>query len=270
MVVGKGFLKTAWVTDRTEIIRAQASNPLKLLCPRRSQTAWVYTTTFGGGLVAGDHIDLNLEIGDGTSCVLTSQSSTKVYKCPQGQTTRQTTQVAIGEEALLVIAPDPMTCFAGSRYQQEQRLDLAKTASLVLVDWLTSGRRARDECWKFSRYSSQIDLRRADQRIFFESLLLDPIDGPLNSPYRLGKFHCMALLVLVGPIVQQAAEAILSEISNQPIEPGIPLIQAVSEIPGGIVLRIMGCETEQVSYVLQERLDFLLSWIGEGPWSRKW
>ena len=267
---GKGFLKTALVRRRTEVTRALASNPLKFLYPRRRDAAWVYTTTFGGGLVAGDHIDLAVEIGDGTSCVLTSQSSTKVYKCPGGKVTRQTTRATIGNEALLVIAPDPITCFAGSCYQQEQRLDLAMGGNLVLVDWLTSGRRARNERWMFTRYSSRIDIRCDGRQRFLDSVLLDPTDGPLESPYRFGRFHCVALLVIMGPVYERESAAILEEISRQPIEPGASLIQTASRIPRGVVLRIAGVGTEQVGRELQQRLEFLAPRLGGGPWSRKW
>jgi urease accessory protein len=269
-MIGKGFLKTSLVDGRTAITRAQATNPLKLLCPRGREAAWVYATTYGGGLVAGDVIDLDVKIADDTSCVLTTQASTKVYKSPYGKMAQQLTQGTVGNGALLVIAPDPISCFADARYQQEQRLDVATEGNLVLVDWLTSGRRARGECWKFAHYSSRIEISLGDHCIFLDSIRLDPADGPLISPFRLGRFHCMALLVIVGPLYEQQRAAILEEISKLPIDPGSSLIQAASEIPHGMVLRIMGTDTEQVGRLLQRRLAFLSERLGGEPWSRKW
>jgi len=271
MVLGKGFLRTSLVAGQTAITRAQATNPLKLLCPQRTpNAAWVYVATFGGGLVAGDHVDLDVEIAAGTSCILTSQASTKVYKSPFGKLAQQTTNATVGSGALLVIAPDPITCFADASYQQYQRLHLEPGANLVFVDWLTSGRRARNECWKFSRYASRIDITCDQGPIFLDSILLDPADGPLESPFRLGRFHCLALLVILGPDYQDVTSAILEEISQQPIDPGSSLIQTASQISHGVVVRIIGVETETVGRLLQGKLEFLSERMGGGPWSRKW
>ena len=269
-MTGKGFLKTSLVEGRTAITRAQATNPLKLLCPRGRKAAWVYTTTFGGGLVAGDTIDLDIEIADETSCLLTTQASTKVFKSPHGKLARQSTQATVGNEALLVIAPDPISCFADARYRQNQQLNVAAGGNLVLVDWLTSGRRARDECWAFSHYFSRIEISVDDRSVFLDSVRLDPADGTLISPFRLGHFHCMALLVIVGPLYDQQRTAILEEISKLPIDSQSSLIQSASEISHGMVSRIMGTDTEQVSRLLQRRLEFLAQRLGGEPWSRKW
>ena len=269
-MTGKGFLKTLLVNGQTAITRAQATNPLKLLCPRRSEAAWVYATTFGGGLVAGDSIDLDIEIADETSCVLTTQASTKVFKSPHGKLAQQFTRATVGNEALLVIAPDPISCFADARYRQQQQLHVASGGNLVLVDWLTSGRRARDECWAFSHYFSQIEIHVDDHCVFLDSVRLDPTNGNLISPFRLGHFHCMALLVIIGPLYDSQNTAILKEIAELPIDPQSSLIQSASEIPHGMVSRIMGTDTEQVARLLQRRLEFLAQRLGAEPWSRKW
>ena len=271
MANGKGVLQTSLVAGRTAVTRAQATNPLKLLCPRRSpRAAWVYVTTYGGGLVAGDQIDLTANISSGTTCVLTSQASTKVFKSPMGNACRHTVNARVGKDALLVVAPDPITCFADARYHQQQQVDLSLGGSLVLVDWLTSGRRARHEYWMFSHYYSRIDVSYDQRHVFLESLLLDPADGPIDSPFRLGRFHCMALLVFVGPALQQISAAVINEISQQPIEQDCSLVQAASPIPFGAVLRVLGTDTESVGRVLRSRLEFLSDRLDGGPWSRRW
>ena len=271
MASGKGFLTTSLVAGQTAITRMQANSPLKLLCPRRTpDAAWAYVTTFGGGLLAGDQVDLELDIAERTTCVLTSQASTKVYKSPSGKTSQQTVRGTIGKDGLLVIAPDPITCFAGANYQQSQTLDLAEGASLVFIDWLTSGRRARNEVWQFSRYASRTDIRFNQKRVFLDSILLDPKHGPLDSPFRLGRFHCMALLVIIGKRFEEFTNLLLDEISREPVRPGESLIQTASAIPHGMVLRIIGVETEVVGQVLRHKVDFLSSHIGGNPWSRKW
>lgn len=57
--------------------------PLKLLSPRIEQdgVAVVYNMSYGGGLVGGDSIRLNVDIGRGASLVVLTQASRKTLTC---------------------------------------------------------------------------------------------------------------------------------------------------------------------------------------------
>lgn len=268
---GQGVLETSLVYGRTVITRSLARNPLKLLCPRRhGNAAWVYTSTFGGGLLAGDTTDLSITVGARTSCCLGTQSSTKIYKSPNGKPSRQNVSAEICEEGLLAVTPDPVTCFKSAVYEQKQRFEVKSGGNLVLVDWLTSGRHARNESWQFSRYLSHNDIFYDSKRIFTDVLLLDAIDGPLRSPFRLGRFHCLAVVVFVGPETMPTAERILESVSAKPTEKRPWFIDAASSVPHGMVFRALGVTTEHVSRVLRENLSFLSVRLGDEPWGRKW
>ena len=123
--------------DRTVLTRAFAASPAKLIeSNRRGATCWVYAATLGGGLVGGDEIRLNAEIGPDARALLTTQASTKVYRSLRPCT--QTVNGTVGADALFAVAPDPIVCFAEADFTQTQRYDLHDSASLVLVDWVTS------------------------------------------------------------------------------------------------------------------------------------
>src|SRR4029453_17248052 len=65
---GEGALAVAHSGVRSVVTRARAASPLRLLMPKNDGTAaWVYTSTFGGGLVGGDCIDLDVDIGAGAA-----------------------------------------------------------------------------------------------------------------------------------------------------------------------------------------------------------
>ena len=130
LLPGHGLLELTQVRQRTEITRSQATNPLKLITPRRQgDAAWVYCSTFGGGLVAGDQIHLDLQLSEQTTCVLGTQASTKVYRDPNQIGCTQTFKANIDRGALLVSVPDPITCFAEAVYEQEQQFHLAPEGS---------------------------------------------------------------------------------------------------------------------------------------------
>ena len=122
---GQGILELRRIAGRTAATRIAATAPLKLLAPRRpGHAAWIYTSTYGGGLVAGDEIDLQVRLGPGACGVLGTQSATKVYKSSEGAICRQSLAATVADEALLVVVPDPVICFADARYEQRQRIEL--------------------------------------------------------------------------------------------------------------------------------------------------
>jgi urease accessory protein len=156
---GCGSIELEFIAGRTVVTHAQSHSPLKWLLPRRrTSAAWVFSSTFGGGLVGGDRIEMQVDVREGARAVFATQSSTKVYRCRPNTHCHQSLSANIGSDALLVVAPDPVTCFAGASYEQQQVIRLAPDATIVYVDWLTSGRRARGESWGFSRYRTQLDL----------------------------------------------------------------------------------------------------------------
>ncbi len=271
LLPGHGLLELTQVRERTEITHSHATNPLKLITPRRhGSAAWVYASTFGGGLVAGDQIHLDMRLTSNTTCVLSTQASTKVYRDPSRIGCRQSLQAQIDDGALLVSVPDPVTCFAESMYDQHQRYDLAPEGSVVVLDWLTSGRRTRGESWDFTRYHSQIDIYQGQRQLISDRLLLDPEDGPLESPFRVGRFHCLVVVILVGTALEAAATQILEEVGNAPVESADSLVESVSPLAGGLILRIAGITTELVADRITRRLCFLQEFLGETPWARKW
>ncbi len=169
-----------------------------------------------------------------------------------------------------------MTCFAQARYEQSQSVRLHGSGSLVLVDWLTSGRRARGESWALSRYYSRLQIYHDDELVLADALLLDPADGPLDSRFRLGRFHCLAMIVLIGGQLAAAVAGLLGSVAAKPVQERSPLVDAASPLPPGprgcpgMILRVIGETTEVVSQYLSRALSFFNEVLGEGPWTRKW
>ncbi|GMK53630.1 hypothetical protein CspeluHIS016_0102160 [Cutaneotrichosporon spelunceum] len=150
-------------------ISNHASYPLKLLAPRPlpsqpSNVALLYTLAYGGGLVAGDCVQLSCTVDAGQVLVMRTQGSTKVYKHRPGvrpaahgishalaavvrrgdeaPAVRQRLHVTLGSGATFVLLPDSLSPFRGSRYVQAQRVRLPPdgSGSVLLLDWLNSGR----------------------------------------------------------------------------------------------------------------------------------
>jgi urease accessory protein len=260
------------VNGRSVVIRALAESPLRLLTPRGScrESAAVFTSTFGGGLVAGDIIDLSVSVGPGAHCTLTTQASTKIYRSQTGEPATQSLHLDVASNATCVVLPDPLTCFAGAAFEQRMRIDLAESASLVLVDWLTSGRRARGERWAFASYSSRIDARVASKLIFRDAVRLDQADGPIADEHRMGSCDCFGVVLLLGARAAVGCADMLAWANAQPVHHDQKIVFTASPIPGGAVIRVAGSETEAVGRWIRRRLASVADVLGADPWSRKW
>jgi urease accessory protein len=267
-VPGHAHLRFVRSGPRTVLARVFATSPLRVLAPRSSgASAWVYAATFGGGLVGGDAIRMTVDVAAGARAFLATQASTKVYRSTAPAS--QHLHAVVGDDALLAVVPDPIVCFAGSSFSQEQAYDLGTRATLVAVDWLTSGRHAAGERWLFDRYASRIDLRRDGRRILYDSLRLAREDGVLAR--RMGRFNVCLLTVMTGPLAQQAAARTIAVVKDLPIERRADLVVSAAPLAGdGALLRMAGTGVEQVSAVVREHLRFLVPLLGDDPWLRKW
>lgn len=168
--IGGAVLGVEAVRGRSTIVRASWTSPMRLLMPRNAvalrvappplptasagvgatQPAaganWVYSVTYGGGLVSGDAVAVAADIGAGCTTVLATQSSTKVYgphqivACPNPEgVTRQGLEARVGDGALLAVLPDPIVCYADAVLEQSAALELAEHGSVVAVDPFTAG-----------------------------------------------------------------------------------------------------------------------------------
>jgi len=259
------------VAGRSAATAVCASNPMKLLVPRpRGGSVWASLGSFGGGFVAGDETSLDLRLGVSARCFLTTQASTKIYRNPRLRPCGLALRAKLEDGSLLVLAPDPIQSFAGSTYDQRQEFHLQPGASLVLLDWFCSGRSARRERWSFTRLQSRNEIFLGPERLLLDSLLLDQVHGPLEGASRMGRFNCLALIVVTGPMAANAASRMLAEVETLPVTRRAELIISASPMRQGALIRIAGESGEQVGREVRHRLAFVADLLGDDPWARKW
>jgi urease accessory protein len=264
---GEGALAVAHDGVRSVVTRARAASPLRLLMPKNDgSAAWVYTSTFGGGLVGGDCIDLDVAVGPRAACFLSTQSSTKVYRSRSGAESRVSARVASG--GFLAMVPDPVVCFRASRFRQLQRVDLVGDASLVFVDWVTSGRRAAGERWAFHEYTTCLQVRVDGRLLVHDAVTLQAADIDVSE--RMGRFEVLALVVMAGPRVRQAATALAAQVGAAPLGRRADRITSAAVVGDGCVLRVVGVSVEDVARTVREWCACVPRELGDDPWSRKW
>ena len=259
---------------------------MKLLCPRQATSpaslpgaAWVVASSYGGGLVSGDRLSLQVEVRPNACAVVTTQSSTKVFHADAaGTPATQTLDARVATGGLLLLTPEPIVWFADAVYEQRQRIDLDPGAGLVLLDWFTAGRVGSavaggvGERWAFRRYASRNRVIIDGTPRLHDALVLDGEAQPLGDPLTVGRFDVFATLVLAGEPVRDAADALLDTWSRAELDcdAAVQLGVGRGESPDApAVFRLAGTSTQTVQRRLAELLDFLRPRLGRGLWDRK-
>ncbi len=265
---GTGRLRIVTDGRRSVVAEVRAGSPLRLLTPRNhGHAAWVYTSTYGGGLVDGDAIDLSVEVAVGATTFLSTQAATKVYRSPGGTSHRLTAHVAAG--ATFVLWPDPVIAFRDARYAQDQIIEIDDDATLVVVDWLTSGRYAAGERWAFTEYRSRLSITCGGRLVCHDALTLAAADGPVGE--RLGRFDVLAAVAIVGAAVREHGARIEAHVAAQAVERQAACLVTAAPIAGpGTFLRVAGTSFEDVRRQVREHLSFVPALLGDDPWTRKW
>ena len=197
------------------------SNDLSRHPPRPDTVPLLFLLTYGGGLVAGDHIDLSIRLDSGTRLTTTTQGSTKVFKSATSPppTTRQDLNVHICKHAALWLAPDPVQPYADSLYAQKQIFNIERGGSLGFVDWVSEGRRARDERWAFAGWRGKNEIwevygeKLQEKRMLLRDAVV--LDGK-DIRGRMDGMGVFGTVLLRGPLLEPLAEFFVEEFKALP------------------------------------------------------
>ncbi|OAE23694.1 hypothetical protein AXG93_2253s1050 [Marchantia polymorpha subsp. ruderalis] len=348
-----GSLRVERVYGKSSTTRSYATYPLQFMIPKKAlpshvDAVLVYALTFGGGIVSGDCIFFELNVGADSTMMLLTQGFTnvsiqegcvliklifllvilrlallvfpnllcssvkglpqsqiylesliqephmhKVYKSVEGKMSRHILKCSVESGGLLALLPDSVVCFATARYSQVQRFNLAPDASLVLVDWLTSGRIARGEVWNFEYFKSTNHVYiQEDTPLLLDSVCLDDHLSPSVSE-RMGDYHVIAMIFIYGPrlaelrkLVQSNVEKLAGGILNNrrrtsssradqvqtpKQNPSAPAFLAscstVGPLGDGLVIRAAATTTRSMYGFLREQLATLEPILGRFPYA---
>ena len=183
----------------------------------------VYLLTYGGGIVAGDSIDLDVHMDKKTRLLLLTQGSTKIFKTEDAQiVSHQRMNVHLKDGAALVYLPDPVQPFAQTAFSQSQTYHLDGHGSLCVCDWVTSGRSARGENWDIFEYKSRNEVWSIDEAGKKRLLLRDNLilDGHgktgMHLSERMDGYSVFGTLIIHGPVFSTLAQYFLDEFEALP------------------------------------------------------
>ena len=112
----------------------------------------------GGAYFGADTYLMDVELAEGASLALTTQSATKVYRTPQGPAS-QHLSVRLGPGSVLEYIPDQLIVYRGGSYLQKTLVEMDPTASLLLAEVVTPGWSPSGESFAYDELRMRTEVR---------------------------------------------------------------------------------------------------------------
>jgi len=229
---GSAALTAEQVLGATSLTRLSHRAPLRLLpmdpaATSKAGAAWCALGSFGGGLLGGDHGELDILVKKNATLNLCTQASTKIYRAKRDRVAAvQNLSAVVEPGGLLVVTPDPLVPFADAHFEQALTFDLRykneggednDLASAVVVDWLGAGRIAGGERWAFETYTSRMEVswtqEGSDPKVsprLVEALTLqgygsDEPSEVLLAASGMGSFDAAVTIIASGPRAKEVS-----------------------------------------------------------------
>ena len=238
-----------------------ASAPLKLM-RSTTQSSWHCELPLlhtAGGLVGGDQLQLQVELGAGSRALLTSVAAQKVYgsvrrsrRHPQGSWAAQRLEVRQAAGSDLEWLPQELVLYADALFEQTLQVELAEGASFLGMEVVRLGRTAAGErlgegCWR-----SRTEIRRLATASQGERWEL--VDRLQLSGEALEAEHGMAEQPVFGSLVWAAPEPIEGPALQQLLEQarearnGLEGSMACGALDQGLVARYRGPSSQAARF----------------------
>lgn len=204
--------------------------------------ALVHLHNVSGGVLGGDRLEFQVEVAADARAQITTTGATRLYRCRDGAPAAvQQSLIEVGHGGLLEYVPDPLLPFAGSRYRQHTRVELAAGAGLFWWEILAPGREARGECFGYDELELSFALRVEGRPIAYERARLLPHERALDSLARFGPYTHFASFYIcrVGQPSAQwlALETRLAALAQELTTPGDVLWGATTLPAHGLSVR---------------------------------
>lgn len=174
----------------TRLETMRSDPPLTL---RQTGPGLVHLVSTGAGPVAGDHLELDLDVAARTSLEVRSVASTLVLPGPHPGDSLMVINARVGAGASLRFAPEPTVLAAGCSHRMVVRLSLAADASVFWREEIVFGRHGERPGRCHSRFDAVIEGRPLLRQEF---VVGDPsVDG---SPAVYGDARCVGSILIAG------------------------------------------------------------------------
>lgn len=203
----------------------------------------------GGGYVEGEKYKYSINLKEDSRTIITTQASTKVYKCENGKKTEQETLINLDKNSILEYITDSVILYKNAIYKQVNNIYMDESATLIYSDGITSGWSKEGAEFQYNSVQLKSNLYVNNKLVLLDNLLVNPREDDVT---KLGFFegyqHFGTLVVINKNINVKIIEKLRNEIKNL----NLPIYFGISEIEiNGFVLRVLGNLTQNIEMAIK-------------------
>ena len=211
-------------------------DPLRVLFPMPEagdiEIAVLLTTS--GGLVAGDRLAIEIQVGEGAAAHVSAAAAEKIYRST-GATTAVAQHMGVGPGAWLEYLPPETILFDGVRLRRETRIELAAGAGFLGGSILVFGRQARGERLTNGLVNERCEVWHAGALVWGDALHLDgDIAATIADPACFAGAAACATLILAPP--KGDPGGFLDAVRDMQARAAEPGLQAGATVVGGLLV----------------------------------
>lgn len=213
----------------------------------------VFMITTSGCVLQGDRLDVSISVRQGAMAHVTTQAATKIHQMDAGFAA-QSTRLHVADEAYLELLPGPVIPHRHSRFITNTTAVVAPTATVLIAELVTPGRKYHDdgELFEYDHYSSALTIARPDgSALCADKFVIEPWRIPVRRAGVMGEFDVLASVTLAAP--PHVAGAVLERV-DATIDDGAACAVGASRLPNdaGLVCKVLGREIDPVRARVRE------------------
>jgi len=232
-------------------VHARHDGPLRLLktlYPESTRIAHAVLVHPPGGLVGGDHLDVQIDVEAGAHLLVTTPAATRFYRSNAGEAA-QVVHARVGEGARLEWLPQETLAYPSCIGRNEVKLSLAPSASLFATEVLGLGLPAAGRPFDTGKLLQHLEITGQ----WLDRGWLDADDKVLlDGPCGLAGHRVLGTLVYAQTSALADAEALLAD--SRALLAEVPL-SGITHLAGPrgavLLMRVIGDEVEDVTLALR-------------------
>lgn len=197
--------------------------------------------TASSGIMSGDEQNVEIDVNENATALITSQSYEKIHKMDSGFAKRDSI-IKVDKNATLIYTPQPTIPFKNSKFISKNKIYLMdNTSKLILSEVLTCGRYGLNEKFDFDIYSSYNSIYQNEKLIIRDNMNLNPTLKDLNGfGFFEGKTH-LGTMFICNFVKDDLIQKIRELIERHKVDGGATYLQH-----NNICIRTLGDSSEQI------------------------
>lgn len=221
----------------------------------REEISTYYLIQIGGGYVEGEKFLNNIELKENARAIVTTQASTKVYKCENKLETYQMTNIHLEKNSILEFITDPVILYKDAKYKQENNIYMDETSTFIYTDGITSGWSPDGQDFKYDRAKLKTNVYYNGELVLLDNLVMEPSNYDISHiGYLEGYLNFGTLLVINKNIDKKFIENMRLQLEN--IDMDINFGVSSLEV-NGFILRVIGNMTQDIEKVISICHDYV-------------